>query len=297
MRPSNWAQRRVVAVSLFFAVVGLTACAGDQQEIAEPTTSAAAPTSSTADETTTEKTTTSEATTTARKGPDCSTAGLQKNPDFYDMEFTVCEGGFGYAMVPQSDVSAFVQWNGTTWEGVESDGMITEGMGGPCWNQATLDKLGVPKSVQESVWVCDEYAAAESKAPATQSAAPGGGGSYFQNGIIMSAGLGEASEDASFPACDGRNILILDSVIDHGNDGGAMNDIAQQVLMQHPSGRPVRFTVPGQCPSLRAQLDGNNIYPVYIDFGADTSAMCQAKATYGGNGRVLSNRAEFVDPC
>lgn len=292
---SSFARRILAApAALLLAAASLSACSGSEEQLAEPTSSE----TTSATETTTEASTTSEATSTAANAPDCSTAGLQKNPDFHDMEFTVCEGGFGKAMVPQSDVSSFVQWDGTTWRGVEWDGMITKGMGGPCWKQSTLNKLGVPKSVQAAVWVCNDYPAQESNAPASQIAAPQNtGGSYFQNGIIVSAGLGEAGEDASYPACDGRNILILDSVIDHGNDGGAMNDIAQQVLMQHPSGMPVKFTVPGQCPSLRAQVDGNNVYPIYIDYGSDTDAMCRAKATYGGNGRILSNSAEYIDPC
>lgn len=117
------------------------------------------------------------------------------------------------------------------------------------------------------------------------------------DGVITVAGLGETSKDAEYPACDGHAILILDSVVDEGNGGAAMPDIARQVLMAHPSGKPVQFTVPGACPSLRAQLDGQNIYPVYLDYGADVDAMCRAKATYGGNGRILSNAAEYVDPC
>lgn len=102
----------------------------------------------------------------------------------------------------------------------------------------------------------------------------GGSGYYLQDGIIVSAGLGEAGEDAMYPACDGRALLMV-----------------------RPSGRPVRFSVPGACPSLRAQVDGHKIYPVYLDYGSDVDAMCRAKATYGGNGRILSNAAEYVDPC
>ncbi|WP_066525439.1 hypothetical protein [Corynebacterium bouchesdurhonense] len=117
------------------------------------------------------------------------------------------------------------------------------------------------------------------------------------DGVITVAGLGEAGEEASYPACDGRAILILDSVVDEGNNGAAMPDIARQVLAAHPSGKPVHFTVPGACPSLRAQVDGANIYPIYIDYGSDVEAMCRAKATYGGNGRILGNVAEYIDPC
>ncbi|QYH19226.1 hypothetical protein JKI95_08425 [Corynebacterium aquatimens] len=186
-----------------------------------------------------------------------------------------------------------------------------------CYDRAKAKELAIPAAIQKRMFFCDQdestlvpggnqgsqnqanqqNQASQQNQAQPANPAPQGGATYFQNGIILSAGLGEAGEDASYPACDGRTILILDSVIDQGNDGGAMNDIARQVLIQHPSGQPVRFTVPGQCPSLRAQVDGNNVYPIYIDYGTNTSAACQAKATYGGNARVLSNRAEFVDPC
>lgn len=287
----------VIATALLVAT-SLAGCSGSEQELAEPTTSAAS-TTSTADETTSEKTTTSETTTAnATKGPICDAAELRKdNPEWAEWEIFECEGGFARYGIPNSDAVGYMQWNGTEWEKLEGDGSQYSEMYGadaPCFTAGYLDKLGVPSSIREKMTKCSGQTSPSQQATQTNGSS---GGYYFQNGIIMSAGLGEAGEDASFPACDGRNILILDSVIDHGNDGGAMYDIAQQVLIQHPSGRPVRFTVPGQCPSLRAQVDGNNIYPVYIDFGSDVSAMCQAKATYGGNGRVLYNRAEYVDPC
>jgi|GEM_PF-2254515 len=64
----------------------------------------------------------------------------------------------------------------------------------------------------------------------------------------------EAYEDASSPACDGRNILILESIVNYGNREETQFQIAQQVLMQHPSSLPVHFTAPGQCPSLTPLL-------------------------------------------
>lgn len=146
-----------------------------------------------------------------------------------------------------------------------------------------------PQTVTETFSEAASASASAAAAPGVPAPQP--------DGVITVAGLGEAGEEAAYPACDGRAILILDSVVDEGNGGAAMPDIARQVLMAHPSGKPVQFTVPGACPSLRAQLDGQNIYPVYLDYGADVNAMCRAKATYGGNGRILSNAAEYVDPC
>ena len=69
------------------------------------------------------------------------------------------------------------------------------------------------------------------------------------------------------------------------------------MLAADPTGKSRQYTFPGQCPSLRAQVNGNDIYPVYLDFGHDTEALCRARANYGGDARVLSNRAELTSPC
>ena len=73
--------------------------------------------------------------------------------------------------------------------------------------------------------------------------------------------------------------------------------IAFGALAADPTGRTREYTYPGQCPSLRKQVDGNDIYPIYVDFGQDTEALCRAKAQFGGNARVLSQREEYLDPC
>lgn len=223
---------------------------------------------------------------TSNSAPNCTKQVLIDSGIASHFEMGACEGGFASISQPQTDNIGIVQWRGGKWEQVAQDSEYTSGSSSGCYSRGLLDDLGVPESVR--VAVCDSVA----------TPAQAAGSDYFlQNGIIVAAGLGEAGEKASYPTCDGRAVLILDSVIDHGNDGGAMHEIAQQVLTVHPSGNPVRFTVPGACPSLRAQVDGQNVYPVYIDYGGDVDAMCRAKATYGGNGRILSNAAEYVDPC
>lgn len=105
------------------------------------------------------------------------------------------------------------------------------------------------------------------------------------DGYITNVGLGEAGKDASFPACDGRYILIVDSVIDEGDEKATFDRLVQAVMFADPEGK--EFTVPGQCDSLRKSVDGNDIYPIYLDFGSDKDAACRAKSTYGGNVRPL----------
>lgn len=116
-----------------------------------------------------------------------------------------------------------------------------------------------------------------------------GGYSYDRvkdnDGYITNVGLGEAGQEASYPACDGRYILIVDSIIATGSDQDTFNRLAQAVLYADPSGK--EFTVPGQCDSLRKTYHGNDVYPIYLDFGSDKAAACRAKSTYGGNVRPL----------
>lgn len=141
-----------------------------------------------------------------------------------------------------------------------------------------------------------EDASAESKSdskPDSNKSDSDSGYSYDRvkdnEGYITNVGLGEAGKKASYPACDGRYILIVDSVIADGGDSDTFSKLAQSVLMGEPS--PREFTVPGQCGSLRKSVHGADIYPVYVDYGSDKAAACRAKATYGGNVRPLIDDA------
>lgn len=95
---------------------------------------------------------------------------------------------------------------------------------------------------------------------------------------------------ASVPPCDGRGILILDSFVETGQP---QQGIAA-LLDEHPG---AEFATPGQCPSLRGDLDGARVYPIYTDHGNDTAALCRDKAARGGNARLLTTSADYTDPC
>lgn len=112
------------------------------------------------------------------------------------------------------------------------------------------------------------------------------------SGYITSVSTDSGVVRASTPACDSRGILILESVVvQPGVD--AEGAIATS-LAKHPGSE---FTIPGACPSLRAQLKGADIYAVYFDYGKDLGRLCSAATNTGGNARVLSNRHEYVSPC
>lgn len=112
------------------------------------------------------------------------------------------------------------------------------------------------------------------------------------SGYITSVPTSSGVVRASTPACDSRGILILESVVvQPGVDAG---EAIAKALAKYPGSE---FTTPGACPSLRAQLNGADIYAVYFDYGKDSDRLCSAATNTGGNARVLSNRHEYVSPC
>lgn len=92
-------------------------------------------------------------------------------------------------------------------------------------------------------------------------------------------------------ACDGRGVLIVQSIIDTGQDIQAE---AAPTLAMYPT---AQVLTPGACSSLRASVDGNKVYAVVIDYGKDIAGLCSAAARIGGNPRIMNNDADFTSPC
>lgn len=295
--------RRWLLVAALLAT-SLAGCSTETEEdLAEPTVSLA-PT------TTTKPTTESSSSTSSTKRkdspPDCSDEALQASPGFEDFQFFgECEGGFARPGVPQSGLILLAQWDGKHWTEVEADG-VWDGMGmaRPCFNPGRLEEMGVPKRLAEKEPRCGVYGPGEEPphkqstqaAPSTtKTKDPNWGVKRDSDGVIVEANLEGFTRQISAPSCDGRGILILDSVIGEGDVGQTHSQIAFGVAYMGDGN--AEFTYPGQCASLRKQVDGKNIYPIYMDFGHDTDALCAAKANYGGNARLLNNSGEYVDPC
>ncbi|WP_027020156.1 hypothetical protein [Corynebacterium sputi] len=105
----------------------------------------------------------------------------------------------------------------------------------------------------------------------------------------------EPSGPSTLP-CDGRGILILESVVvPEGRE--AAPKINAAVAKWSRSLNPVRYAEPGGCPSLRSELNGDAIYPVFVDYGFNTGELCSAMRNHGGNARTVSERPEFLSPC
>jgi len=69
---------------------------------------------------------------------------------------------------------------------------------------------------------------------------------------------------------------------------------ARNVLTANPGAQLLQ---PGACSSLRASVDGNDVYGIVIDYGFDTDRLCRAAASIGGNPRTMNNNGDFTSPC
>lgn len=203
-----------------------------------------------------------------------------------------CEGDFVVVGPSNSDVYWLAQWDGSKWNMIKSDEVVEpkDGKAFGCFNESTVDRLGVGPKIKSQLYSCETHKHfGDGSGSKKKESSDDGGYSYDRvkddEGYITNVGLGEAGQEASYPACDGRYILIVDSIIATGGDQDTFNRLAQGVLTGSPTGK--EFTVPGQCDSLRKTYHGNDVYPIYLDFGSDKAAACRAKSTYGGNVRPL----------
>ena len=269
------------------SMVALAGCGGEP-EVAEPDIVGATKTIVTT-------TASEEASAEKESVPDCSQGALDASPKLSGLEFVDgCEGNFAVVAQPNSDMLRRAQWNGKHWEFVEPDGTWEGlGMAKECYNPGRLESMGVPESLRKGERTCGVYGPGEAPAgKQTTSATP-----TDVLDAVAQQGDGLLGNPAK-PACDGRNILIIDSIIDNGDFyGSTMYRIFDVINAPDPTGKKRQWTNPGHCPSLRAQVDGQDIYPVFLDFGSDVAGVCDAAAKYGGNPRILSNRAEYLSPC
>ncbi|MDO4762373.1 MAG: hypothetical protein Q4A31_10680 [Corynebacterium sp.] len=92
--------------------------------------------------------------------------------------------------------------------------------------------------------------------------------------------------------CDGRYILIVHSAL--AAPGTYPQEEISTALSTYPGSQ---VGTPGFCSSIRGQLNGHTIYPIYIDYGHNAEAACAGKTQHGGNVRSLNTRSDFSAPC
>lgn len=280
---------------MLLAAATLAGCSGGDLDEPEMTVSSSASTASGSSGSSAKAAATTTAQAASKNSePECTDAALRRSPGISpELTISECYGDNARIGFPNSDWVEFVHWNGSVWELIPKDGTSPKAvMDGRCYRAAVIDPLNLDPALRSKITTCEELDGASSGSTKSQSS----GGSGNNSGLITKVSLGEAVTHASYPACDGRNILILQSVIDsHPEKLDTSLEIAFAVMTGDPSNK--EYTVPGQCSSLRAKVDGYDIYPVYVDYGSNQAAMCAAKAKYGGNGRTLNNSGDFGDPC
>ena len=212
--------------------------------------------------------------------PECTEAALERDlGEGNALGWTIleCEGDFAFVAHKSSDYLVPIIWENGGWKVIPEDGQLQNALLSGCYDQSTVDRLGIGPKVRSHMDNCATGTTFDNDA------VPADHAEY-----ITSVGLGEAIFPVSYPKCDGRYILILDSIVDDPSLGDTRQRLTEAVAFVGPDGEEGKeFTVPGQCDSLRKQVDGHDIYPVYLDFWKDKSAACSAKSRYGGNVRPL----------
>lgn len=143
--------------------------------------------------------------------------------------------------------------------------------------QADARAEGAPAFVVDSVYPCTDRPSSDSspsRADGMTITTPGG-----------------RTVTASRPACDGRGVLIVQSVIDVG--GNVPGELAS-ALDAYPE---AAFSEPGACASLRPSVNGQKVYAVWVDYGQNISGLCSAAAETGLNARILKDEADYSSPC
>lgn len=91
--------------------------------------------------------------------------------------------------------------------------------------------------------------------------------------------------------CDGRGVLIVQSILDYGDN---VQSEYQAALAKYPNSELIRS---GTCASLRPVVDGVLVHAVVVDYGRDIAGLCSAAAQLGGNPRILKNEVDYSSPC
>ena len=177
-----------------------------------------------------------------------------------------CDGKWMRAGAKSTDMNVLLRWNGSTWETIAPAGNVN---GFACYDAKRLNRIGAPQSMSSELLLCETESSAASRSSVPRSLPNQGS-----------------------PGCDGRNILILESVLVKPGDDA--NQLVQDALNRNPDASVLR---PGHCPSLRGHVDGADVYPIYLDFGDDRSALCRTAAQRGGNPRTLNVEGDFTSPC
>lgn len=116
-------------------------------------------------------------------------------------------------------------------------------------------------------------------------------GSSDEEVSVSSASAAPSTGDPGGLACDGRGVLIVQSI--YGNSSSFQQEV-DSAIAQNPGAVLVN---PGTCPSLRPYHDGSEVYAVVIDYGWDLDGLCAAEVPGTRNARLLNDDTSYTSPC
>lgn len=210
--------------------------------------------------------------------------GKDEKISFTDVRLEYCDGEWAATTDFDGATSGALHWNGSEWVNLPGDEAQPYAPMSPCYyktnslmsynsSQKALDGMGIVFCEDLPEWR-EQHSTSSGN----------------------SSNLAAGSSLYDMPACDGRYVLIVESVIVPAGED-AQSKVSGR--LSHYPGASV--TKPGACGSLRAvdPDSGGDIYPIYYDYGFDLDAACvglQNNANVG-NVRKLSNQTEKVNLC
>lgn len=186
-----------------------------------------------------------------------------------------CDGTWLYLAQKQSSNYGLFYWTDNDWKVYHTDSTTGDSVNS-CYDKEKLDKAGAPKDLTNQLNLCE---AQQTQTPKVRDKP-------------ITAEEEYPPEDYWYGECDGRYVLIAESVI----IPPATDPISEpyRVHKKHPGSK----IIPGSaCSSLRSHVEGGTVYAIIYEAGHSVDKVCELKAKYGGNARSLNNDGDFSDPC
>ena len=186
-----------------------------------------------------------------------------------------CDGTWLYLAQKQSSNYGLFYWTDNDWKVYHTDSTTGDSVNS-CYDKEKLDKAGAPKDLTNQLNLCE---AQQTQTPKVRDKP-------------ITAEEEYPPEDYWYGECDGRYVLIAESVI----IPPATDPISEpyRVHKKYPGSK----IIPGSaCSSLRSHVEGGTVYAIIYEAGHSVDKVCELKAKYGGNARSLNNDGDFSDPC
>ncbi len=212
----------------------------------------------------------------------------------WDSYMVYCDGKWGQIVNAEWGAGDVNYYDGHQWITIEGRNVDNgTGPGVFCFDKSNLMAYNPPQQALSGMNVvfCEDVATQQG-----DSSSSGSGTDSGTTNLVSTVSRASSSGMYDSPACDGRYILIVESVI--VTSGENPDSKVSQRLANYPG---ASAATPGACGSLRAvdPDSGGDIYPIYYDYGFDLNSACVGRQNNGnvGNVRKLSNQTEKANLC